>query len=1028
MASMKSLSILVILTFLLVAPLTAAMNIDNKKSSIDTDGLSFRVGEKELEYNTIWDEYKPLEVKNLFGFGKTLLRGAITSHTDVCGDNCSSTMQIYLAEDSVLIDDVTFYTLQSNESWVEQDVRSYQFYINGNSYTLGTEMPAGTYEIRLDGEKKPSRTVDWVVETQGEELREWAVWGNISSGDDAQVTLNSPADNYISLTNEVTFDATAEVTGGAGIVNMSLWTNESGSWEVTDTDSFSGTLYNPNSNTDTSNTFDKDYDTYASKSFGSSGYTDSHNNELGKTFDSRKIGTVNYKSQFNYGLSPDWTSIVITLQSYDGTAWNIEATNSNSAGTISTLLVNRSVVLNKYVEGLKIRTVVSYSGDNSFTGFTSTFKTYELDYNILEVNYTHSETISNNTTLWNVQACDSDGDCGFAPSNYTLLLDTVPPTINITYPVGTIDYAYLGQNISFNWTVSDINLEQCWYNYNNTNTSVTCTDQNTSFILTNQKNITFYVNDSVANKANFTRSWDYKIFSNSETCNLTTYETAREGFKLNLTSDGTKTVLASLVYDGTAYASTKVGNNSEMEFNKNFIMSEVDIATAQNRSFYWNVTYGSEVIPTKTKNQSVSRIALGLCNATLIYPYITFIFEDEETTLATNASIDTSTWTYYLGDGTVNKTLRYSTTSSAESYGFCFTPSDRIITNSLELQYSDTGYPQRRWSTSGSLTNTTSTPTLYMLSSADGTYSVYQVQNTVGSGIEGVEVIAERQFAGEWALVEQGVTDSSGGFTGWLDPDYDHRMTFTKEGYTTQQVTVRPSSSTYTVVMSSGEAEATYNSSREGLSWTVYPDLGKVLFPNTTQMFLFNITANLSNIVSCKMEVINNNSVSMGTTIGCDSKGGNLSLSIPLGKNRSTRAIYSVDIGEGYFILDADAYWGIIDMNIPERGTLVAFFKHARELNQFGNDDNRQEYSRIVFFFLMLSIIMGYISYNTGWDFSTAGGSMCFMTFLIIFASYGGFLTISYTGANNWLDQYVVALITSLITGGYILNGFAREA
>ncbi len=45
-------------------------------------------------------------------------------------------------------------------------------------------------------------------------------------------TLNSPVDDSIAYVNLVTFNASASVTGGATLVNMSLWTNESGSWEL----------------------------------------------------------------------------------------------------------------------------------------------------------------------------------------------------------------------------------------------------------------------------------------------------------------------------------------------------------------------------------------------------------------------------------------------------------------------------------------------------------------------------------------------------------------------------------------------------------------------------------------------------------------------------------------------------------------------------------------------------------------------------------------------------------------------------
>jgi hypothetical protein len=47
----------------------------------------------------------------------------------------------------------------------------------------------------------------------------------------AYISLKSPEDNYISTTAEVTFNATASVTGGAYIKNISLWTNKD-NWEL----------------------------------------------------------------------------------------------------------------------------------------------------------------------------------------------------------------------------------------------------------------------------------------------------------------------------------------------------------------------------------------------------------------------------------------------------------------------------------------------------------------------------------------------------------------------------------------------------------------------------------------------------------------------------------------------------------------------------------------------------------------------------------------------------------------------------
>ena len=1005
-------------------PLTSALDFDNVKESLDIElGGSFIIGEKQIEYNPIWETYLPIEIKDWFGLGDTLFQGVLTQHDEVCGVDCQSTMQIHLAEDSVLIDDINFYTLQDDDSWVEQDIGDYQFYIDDKPYSLGEEVLAGTYEVRLDGQKSPKKTVDWVITTQGENLDSWAVWGpdmridyltdlsayfpfNQSAGTNAENIINASADGYV--TDGVW---TAGKFGNA--INFSTTVVNFSNYLQLDEEITVQAWVNFN---DTPATFK----TIA----GKLEYTGAGDSDFwglywqgGAFVFGLSNGTGGSDSWQNgrYTLMPIpnvWYHVVGT---YNGT--NVYVYVNGTIGSVSENLTGPIRTDTRYIQIGK-----AYHGTNFyFEGAIDEVGFWNKSFNDTEILYLYGNA--------ETQYADFNTSLSFATLN--------SPVDYFNSSVKELNFS-CSANVSVGSTLTNISL---WHNFtgawalNQTNI-VTGKANSTTFNLTlgDIGDIDWSCeagdNDGYSGSAttNRTINVNYMAFVNSETYNSTTYETATEGFRINITSDGIQTVLANFSYNGTIYPATKVGNNSEMEFYKDFgSMPEISTATATNHSFFWEVYYGTQNINTTENNQSVGRTVFGLCNATLTTPYINFTFEDEETTIATNATIDSSTWYYWLGDGTVNKSLLYSTTNANESYGFCFTPTDKTMKKTLALQYSDAGYPQRRWTSTTSLTNTTTNQKLYMLESADGTYSVYQVQTSVGGSISGVKVQAERQFSGVWTLVEEGTTDSAGGFTGWLNPDYDHRITFTKSGYTSVTVTIRPSSSTYTVVMTSGVEDATYNSSMEGLSWKVYPDLGKILFPNTTQIFLFNITANLSNIVACKMEIINNNSVSLGTTTGCNAQGGNLSLLIPLGTNRSVRAIYSVDIGDGYFILDADAYWIVMETNIPERGTIVAFFKYSKNLNEFGSDDNRQEYSRIVLFFFFLAILMASISITTGWDLTTSGGSLIFMNFIILISSYAGFLTLSYTGVNGWMDKYVVALITSLFTIGFILNKLSRE-
>jgi hypothetical protein len=289
-------------------------------------------------------------------------------------------------------------------------------------------------------------------------------------------------------------------------------------------------------------------------------------------------------------------------------------------------------------------------------------------------------------------------------------------------------------------------------------------------------------------------------------------------------------------------------------------------------------------------------------------------FADESTLTPLNGSIDTSTWVYYLGDGTVTKSFIFANTSINPNYAFCFNV-NRTLHKTVELHYSLTGYPQRRWDDTADLTNATTNKILYLLSSSVGLYSIYSVQNQFGTPVTGVYVTAERQISGVWYTLEQGTTDSAGTVTFWLNPNFDHRITFTKSGYTTQQVTIRPSSSTYTVTMTE-PSSGNYNSSLEGITWTYSSNSGQyssqgILLNGTNMSFWFNVTSNLSNIVSCKMELINNISGILNTTTDCTSSGGNLTLTYTMNCDITTsyRLKLYIDSGMGLNVVDADAYW-----------------------------------------------------------------------------------------------------------------------
>ena len=118
-------------------------------------------------------------------------------------------------------------------------------------YSIGDELYAGTYEVKLEGKKKPSRTVDWIIKTNGQWLDEWAVWTKELNEDlityykldetSGTVVIdsvgNNPGTSLDVTVNQVGLLGTSYDFGGNGnittgipnVTSISLWINGSNS-------------------------------------------------------------------------------------------------------------------------------------------------------------------------------------------------------------------------------------------------------------------------------------------------------------------------------------------------------------------------------------------------------------------------------------------------------------------------------------------------------------------------------------------------------------------------------------------------------------------------------------------------------------------------------------------------------------------------------------------------------------------------------------------------------------------------------
>lgn len=199
--------------------------------------------------------------------------------------------------------------------------------------------------------------------------------------------------------------------------------------------------------------------------------------------------------------------------------------------------------------------------------------------------------------------------------NRTFFIDGTAPQINLTFPRGQIDIFKIGNNLTINWTVADTNLESCFFNYNNINTSVICVANNFSFTpVINVQNLTFFANDSFGNSNNNFTSWNYLLLELNQTFNTPVIELSDENFELNIQASETITQVL-LNYNGTNF----VSNILSLGGGLNKITTTIQIPSFDvnsNVTFFYNISTSSvSGIITQEQMQEVRILNVGNCTA-----------------------------------------------------------------------------------------------------------------------------------------------------------------------------------------------------------------------------------------------------------------------------------------------------------------------------------------------------------------------------------------------------------------------------
>jgi len=608
---------------------------------------------------------------------------------------------------------------------------------------------------------------------------------------------------------------------------------------------------------------------------------------------------------------------------------------------------------------------------------------------------------SNTATVW----CNNTINL-FNSGSVTFTIDSIKPSIVINKPLALINYTNVSGLETINWSITETNLNEVYYEYNYTNTTSSGAENETTVLIVKDAyNLTVFANDTAGNWNSTSTNWFYKIFENSQTYDPIVTETSLQKFEINVTANASLTA-ASLVYDSTSYAATQSGEI----WNASVV---IPIGTGS-KSFNWSFTYAGDTIVSRTIGITVTSGLLGLCNSSLTVPFINLSFKNEETNTDMDAFVDSSTWTYSVGGTGVTKSLSFSNTSGQNpNYAFCFIPAADNITIDLTFKYSNTTHPQRTYTLDDYfLSNSTTNVTLYLLGSADGIYTTFQVLSTPGEPISGVDSRANRSIGGTSSEIGSGTTGADGGVTFWVNPDYSHTFVFSKSGYSTYVTTITPTQSSYTVYLNTTGEAVTVSEVSRGVRYVISPG-DYTLVNDTSYRFGYNLSSDYWELDGFGFTIKNNDSVVLGEASSVVGTGGNLSVIVNTGSNKTIFMDYyyiangtSVNFTRTWYVYDTSGGgWG-----------LKTFFT---DLRNYADDGmlGLNTFSLTLLIFIFIFIAIGMISYSSGM-YSPAA----ILTLLFVFIALFDYGLGMIPNPVNAVDNFPTIFVALLATGAWIME------
>jgi len=671
-----------VLAILLVTQIqpVSAMDWDNKQKFIE--GGKYGYGKYEVYDSFILG----------IGYGKKIIDLELKENTNVCSFNCNSSQEVTLYEDGKMVDDVRFYKKDAYGDSYPYNLIDYKVYYKGKGdwqeYELGSEVKAGSYEVKIEAEKGVYDSIDWQIQSNGIWSELWAWWSGLEP-----VQLY---ERYIDTGNNARIVGGTEwkaqtFTAGTTGEDVDFWIGNV-TVRIDDWGDPSGLLRAEIQGVDGANKPDGNTIAFGTMDIATvpAGATNMNITMNGSIINSgtqyalvlthtEEAGTgVNWWD--NEG-SDNYAGGSYASSSDSGSSWTLEADRdfvfliwSSHNGTVTATPTHyqnfgrETIWFNCTGDAPPVHELVNVSlwtniseTDNAwvrtnFTDLSGSPKSHRYTYNFTNNIY--------GAINFSCEFCDEEGNCGHSV-NRTIFGDRLPPIVSLTAPIDMPNYNEINITTSasteyLNFTITDENLHTIWYDYNFTNTTVcdeggvlaSCVSGNAYKELYQIEylfhNITLWANDSYGNNATEVKHHNYKTFGSGFSFNKQASEGGIETFKTNFTINETTDVdNLRLYYNGSYYATTLnqlVGTN----YSASATIQIPYVDASGPVQWFWNFELDSgEKYNTTSHNQTVSNFGLDDCT-NYVYKLFNATLKDEESQIILDGPVDNTSvkWSF----------------------------------------------------------------------------------------------------------------------------------------------------------------------------------------------------------------------------------------------------------------------------------------------------------------------------------------------------------------------------------------------